>query len=211
MLLYPFHLHYKQKDCGHFHLEYPNCEVDNPAEIGNGKCVNELHGNHYNSEECGYDGGDCLEFNDLLPNCNVAMPHKLNDGICDGPSYNVSECGYDGGDCLPPEDYPNCKALQPHLIGNGECEAVKLFEIGKETYNRWVEKRHGDIDYLSRNWGITTSYISSVLVPNANNYGRISTIRSSECGYDGGDCLYKPVEGLPNCFVLNPELIGDGE
>lgn len=194
---------YEDGDCLQFHLDYPNCEVDNPAEIGDGKCVNELHGHHYNSEQCGYDGGDCLEFNDLLPNCTVAMPHKLNNGICDGPSYNVSECGYDGGDCLPPQDYPSCKALQPHLVGNGECEAVKLFEIGKETYNSSECGYDGGDCLFKPVQGLPDCF---VLNPELIGDGTCESDRvgsdslrgygtgyvTLECLYDGGDCCKPP-------------------
>ncbi len=32
---------------------------------------------------------------------------------------------------------------------------------------------------------------------------------TTECGYDGGDCIPKPVKGYQNCTIPHPDLIGD--
>ena len=64
-------------------------------QIGNGLC----DGGDYNTEECGWDGGDCIEFN-KYPNCKVDDQHsRIGNGYCDGGDYNTEECGWDGGDC----------------------------------------------------------------------------------------------------------------
>ena len=39
-------------------LYYPNCTVEIPQYIGDGYCDN-VEPFNYNTEECGYDGGDC--------------------------------------------------------------------------------------------------------------------------------------------------------
>ena len=39
-------------DCLDFNVRYPNCSVESPWMIGNGRC----HGESYNTEECGFDG-----------------------------------------------------------------------------------------------------------------------------------------------------------
>ena len=43
-------------DCEDFNVKYPNCIVNNPQLMGNGKCDNQ---ENYNTAECGFDGGDC--------------------------------------------------------------------------------------------------------------------------------------------------------
>ena len=80
---------------------YPNCKVDWPDWIGDGSC----DGGDYNTEECGWDGGDCIEFNEKYPNCMVDWPSFLENGYCNAGDYsnegdyNTEECGWDGGDC----------------------------------------------------------------------------------------------------------------
>lgn len=70
--------------------------IDFPEDIGDGKCWVE-----YNTEECGWDGGDCIEFNEKYPNCTVDNPFWIGNNMCDEEydGYNTKECGYDGGDC----------------------------------------------------------------------------------------------------------------
>ena len=60
---------YDGGDCKEFNEKYPNCDVDIPALINNGRCDNDKHG--YDTEDCGFDGGDCLPFweLELHPNC----------------------------------------------------------------------------------------------------------------------------------------------
>ena len=49
---------------------YPNCVVTDPSWIGDDYC----DGGPYNTEECGYDGGDCTAFNTNYPDCTVDEP-----------------------------------------------------------------------------------------------------------------------------------------
>ena len=42
--------------CNSFNAEYPNCNVDHPYRIGDGRCV----GGANNTAECGFDGGGLL-------------------------------------------------------------------------------------------------------------------------------------------------------
>eukprot|EP00562_Extubocellulus_spinifer_P015332 CAMPEP_0178575986 /NCGR_PEP_ID=MMETSP0697-20121206/20205_1 /TAXON_ID=265572 /ORGANISM="Extubocellulus spinifer, Strain CCMP396" /LENGTH=60 /DNA_ID=CAMNT_0020211131 /DNA_START=27 /DNA_END=206 /DNA_ORIENTATION=- len=51
----------------------------------------------YNTEECGWDGGDCVV--EGYPDCHVDNPSLIADGECDEGDYNTEECGWDGGDC----------------------------------------------------------------------------------------------------------------
>ena len=44
-----------------------NCTVSSPSYIGNGFCS----GGEYNTEVCGFDGGDCAEFNEKYQDCDV--------------------------------------------------------------------------------------------------------------------------------------------
>ena len=74
---------------------YPDCHVTNPGLIGDGQCYN-YEG--YNTEVCGWDGGDCLV--EGYSDCKGIDPSYIGNGVCNAP-YNTTECGYDGGDCLP--------------------------------------------------------------------------------------------------------------
>ena len=95
--------------------EYPDCIIEYAYRrtwIGNGFCNQE-----YNTEACGWDGGDCLEANaansplspraagdgdDEYPDCQVQYAHRqkwIGNGYCND-FLNTPECGYDGGDCL---------------------------------------------------------------------------------------------------------------
>ena len=76
---------------------YPDCHVDDPIYIGSGVC----DGGDYNTEECGWDGGDCVVPG--YPNCHVDDPSYIGDGYCDNyGDFNTAECEWDGGDCPPP-------------------------------------------------------------------------------------------------------------
>lgn len=74
---------------------FPDCSVDIPVQIGNGVC----NGGDYNTEVCGYDGGDCIEWNQKFPDCKLDDLSFVANGLCDKES-NSLECGWDGGDCL---------------------------------------------------------------------------------------------------------------
>ena len=98
--------------------EYPNCKVDFPSSIGDGFC----NVGDYNTEVCGWDGGDCIEFNEKYPNCKVDSPSNIGDGwYCNGGDYNTEECGWDGGDCTEFNKYPNCNVFFKYRIGDGPC------------------------------------------------------------------------------------------
>ena len=93
--------HCEECQRGPNHREFHNNDVAKRRRvIGNGRC----DGGDYNTEECGYDGGDCTQFNQKYPNCTALYPFHIGDGRCDDSDYygyyNTSECGYDGGDCL---------------------------------------------------------------------------------------------------------------
>ena len=99
--------------------EYPNCKVTYPSFIGDGHC----EGGEYNTEECGFDGGDCIDFNEKYPNCKVDDPYRIADEYCKGGDYNTEECGFDGGKCIDfNEKYPNCKVDYPTNVGDGLCD-----------------------------------------------------------------------------------------
>ena len=97
---------------------FPNCEVEDPSWIGDEYC----DGGEYNTEECGFDGGDCDIYNQY-PNCIVGDPGFIGDGVCDGGEYNVPTCNFDAGDCTEfNTNYPNCVVENPSFVGDGECD-----------------------------------------------------------------------------------------
>ena len=118
---------------------YPDCKVEFPLLIGNGKC----NRGSYNSEACGWDGGDCDDFQKKYPGCNVKNPMRVGDGKCDGGDYNIEECAWDGGDCDEFKlMYPDCNVETPTQIGNGRCN---LGEYNTEKCG-WDE---GDCDAVN--------------------------------------------------------------
>ena len=77
-------------------FNYPNCLL-NDDQIGNGFCFNVKYPGFYNSEECGWDGGDCIAFNSKYPDCHYNID-QLGNGVCND-FLNREECGFDDGDC----------------------------------------------------------------------------------------------------------------
>lgn len=104
-------------DSDDFSTKYPDCTVNKPFQVGNGQC----DFGEYNTEECGFDGGDCTTINQYL-NCNVDDLSLIGNGQCDLGDYNTEECGFDGGDCTVNNKYPNCDVDDLSLIGNGRCD-----------------------------------------------------------------------------------------
>merc|ERR1712087_309082 len=101
-----------------FNKKYPDCEVEFAQAVGNEFCKSSV----YQTEECGWDGGDCVELNEKYPDCNVENPLWIGDGYCHGRlNYNTEECGFDGGDCIEfNKKYPNCtQYVWNQQIGNG--------------------------------------------------------------------------------------------
>lgn len=100
------------------------CNVQRPEWVGDGYC----DGGSYNTDSCGYDGGDCCAtscqpgdyacgsngFDCIDPEevgvCDPPRASWVGDGYCDrSPDYNNAQCGWDGGDCCrdtcQPADY----------------------------------------------------------------------------------------------------------
>ena len=101
-------------------MKYPNCRRAYPFMIGDGKCHNY---DPYNTEACGYDGGDCVAFNNNYPNCTAELIWMIGGGKCHNyDPYNTEAYGYDGGDCVAFNKYPNCTAgYYAYMIGDGIC------------------------------------------------------------------------------------------
>ena len=161
-------------DCVEFNEKYPDCKVDYPSWIGDGRCHNY---NKSNTEECGWDGGDCTEFNKKYPDCRARTPSILGDGECDGGDYMTEECGWDGGDCVDFSKYPNCDVDRPEWIGNGECDGGDYMteECGWDGGDCAIKDFPDcEVEY--------PSYIGD----GECDWGEYST---EECGWDGGDCI----------------------
>jgi len=113
------------------HTVAPNCTIDTNFAtflwIGDGYCNHNTVGADFNSEGCGWDGGDCCaetcvdgtsvcgtngfvckdpEYT-IAPDCpidpNFATFEWIGNGYCDhntaGADFNSAGCGWDGGDC----------------------------------------------------------------------------------------------------------------
>ena len=176
------------------HYDYGDCDncsrqVPSMAQVGNGKC----HGGPYLTSDCGYDGGDCVRFLSDYPNCTVTRPFWIGDGLCDGDPYNSHECGYDGGDCLEyNRKYPNCTVRHPWWIGDGHCNDLSSSTtdtIDNNTDNNNNSNNNSNNNNSDNegttitNASVTTGQGQAVKISQGGGYN------TSECGYDGGDCL----------------------
>jgi len=80
--------------------KYPDC----PPHKFYGSWINDTLCDYlFNTEECGWDGGDCEYSNQLFlqyfPNCTAVQYWPwYGDGVC-GEILNNPECNFDGGDC----------------------------------------------------------------------------------------------------------------
>lgn len=171
-------------DCTELNNQYPECaalaakfglhETMDLERIGDGIC----DGGVYNTEACGFEGGDCEDA------CDVSThAYYLADGYCQGFSnYNTRECGYDHGDCLEfNAKYPDCHVKLPEKIGDGTCD----------------EKFNGGV-YFTKECG----YDGGDCWKPVPGYPECHTnhpewvgdgvcnphLARPECGHDGGDC-----------------------
>lgn len=199
-------------DCLEFNALYPDCHVFFSDKIGNGLCEGGLqvfdpsHGDFssggFNTEECGWDGGDCLV--EGYPDCHVNLPSLIGNGECNGEELNTAECGWDGGDCLNfNTNYPDCHVHSPEDIGDGRCVGyANTAECGWDG---------GDCDSENTKLWKTYPNCKSGVDPADMGDGECDAgsgrHNTEECGWDGGDCL---IEEFPDCHVDWPSWIGDG-
>jgi hypothetical protein len=175
---------------------YPDCHVDRPERIGDGRC----YSGAYNTAECGFDGGDCDEFNAKYPNCTVDYPDEIGDGVCNGGAYNTIECGFEDGDCEEfNANYPNCSSVwDPSRIGDGYCDggAINTIDCGWDG---------GDCEEFNANYPNCTVDRPGDIGDGSCNGGAYNT---TECGFDAGDCVAN--NNYPDCYVEHPLYIGSG-
>ena len=129
-----------------FDKEYPNCVVERPSNVGDGYCDDY---SNYNTEECGWDGGDCNIFNSLT-DCVVEYADEIGDGYCDlgdrEYDYMTPECNYDGGDCLEfkallercGDDFWHCISWSTY--NNQECNGDWFMWTGGQEV-QWCKER----------------------------------------------------------------------
>ena len=176
----------------------PCCDVEFPDLLGDEECNDGKGG--YNTEGCGWDGGDCLN-ETHFPNCTGIDPARLRDKTCDGGNYNTEECGWDGGDCLI-RDYPNCHVDIPDRVRDERCDAdANTEECGWDG---------GDCDSLNVELWKTLPNCTQGIDPrqikdSICNGGLYNTI---ECGFDGGACD-EFNQNYPACSVDDPYKVGD--
>jgi hypothetical protein len=190
-------------------LFYPNCSVPIPEWIGDGAC----DGDVYNTEACGFDGTDCPPPCDndgyfgpnctlFYPNCSVPNPQWIGDGTCNGDVYKTEACGWDGTDCPPPCDdgyfgpnctlyYPNCSVPSQYRnwIGDGFCDDVyNTTECGNDGGD-CIPCKDGYTGFNCTLYlpNCTVTFPESQWIGDGACDGDV--YNTTECGYDGGDCL----------------------
>ena len=167
-------------DCLEFTEKYPDCNVERPYRVGDGKCHGAASG--YNTPECGFDGGDCVEFDLNYPNCTVDRPDWIGDGECDGAQYNTAACGFDGGDCegVPPlvvDNLPDCFVTQPYKVGDGFCQ-------GENNVEGCAFDGGDCAEFNAKYPGCKTAEKPEEVGNGICN----AEYNTEECRYDGGDC-----------------------
>lgn len=203
-------------DC--FIPDYPACQVPFASYIGDGKC----NGGVYNTEDCGWDGGDCVEHNANYPFCNFTTVANIGNGLCDKENLNVQECGFDGGDCNEFNSKYGASGCdvgdQMYKVGNGYCDYSPFQNFNDPECNF----DGGDCDE-DGNPIFNPLSPFNVAYPNChaeepNRVGDGSCrgdYNTKECGWDGGDCLELNLRLLrlgigPNCNPGYPQFLGDG-
>lgn len=186
---------FNNRECGWDSGDCSECNSIVPvrSKIGDGYCDG---GIYLNEPSCNDDGGDCAAFLYYYPDCNVQEPEKINDGVCDGWPYNTEECGYDGGDC------DACNAalnnlnvdFYPQWLGDGVCDGGAY--LAKEC--------HEDA-------GDCSACVANMTIDERRKIGNgvcDLDLNTTECSYDGYDCMDKEKE-IP-CQVENQDWLGDG-
>lgn len=189
----------------------------NVLDYSNGKCDLDL-----NFHECNFDGGDCMIENfirevnttSVYSNCTVAWKSYIGNGRCDGGDFNTKECGYDGDDCkdFNAKNYTNCNAENPVWVGDGVCDGDK-----KGYHDESCGWDGGDCAPFKYPKCIIYNPFSTDM--RVSIYGEEESqelgdgvcdqiFNTKECEWDGGDC--KEVNKYQNCYVGDPDLIGDG-
>jgi len=171
---------YMASSCSNDGGDCDGCDVDDNSKVGDGHC----DGGPYMSSSCSNDGGDCK-------GCNVDNNTKVGDDVCHGGLYNVAECGWDGGDCNACNSKLFALNLNYSLIGDGVCN-------GNEYMTQECGRDGGDCSECD----VDVADISRI------GDGQCDIeFNTPECGHDGLDCY---VDGLPECFVQNKSLLGNG-
>eukprot|EP00903_Cladosiphon_okamuranus_P020097 g18457.t1 len=172
--------------------EYTDCYVEIRGWLGDGIC----DGDDYNTEECGWDGGDCCpcscgdEEGPCYPgngwDC-LDPDHQTCDGFCDesvcegtdltlfiGYGKECAEAVCTVTECCAVDKYPDCHVATPVWVGDGYCDAT--------------------VDEYSYSYDFSYDFYNS-----------------EDCGWDGGDCCPCSCEdGESDCGVngwecLDPE------
>ena len=155
---------------------------------GNGWCSIE-----YNTQECGYDGGDCQNYNEKYPDCDVEFPSLLGNGYCNGRAYNTEACGYDDGDCLDKKELAesNCNVDRPDLLGDGICH-------GREYNTEECNWDAGDCLEFNIEYPNCDVEFPELI---ANGWCSGGEYDVEDCKWDGGDCVYSIQQ--PLLIIIN--------
>lgn len=210
-------------DCDWLNANYPNCIVPFPSKINDGRCdglfsfydgvTGQLISGSYNSEVCGFDGGDCKQFNSEYPNCTkIEHPFLMYNDVCDEDWYDTQDCGWDNGACgtngqMASEEElklrrPNCIVDDYTLLGNGKCDSQK--GVGYNTLACGWDG--GDCEEWNNVDTIKGARYEYCQAPQPYKVGNdICDVgpdyQNIDCEWDGGDCEQLQFEErFPECL-----------
>ena len=189
----------------------PDCtlEEEDRVNLRNGYC-DAIAQKPYNTEQCGWDGGDCCQetcrsTEKLLcgftnnntvrvgfPQCKdprvclATDPRRLGDGLCDN-AYNSLNCNWDGGDCCS----QTCEDSAEHECGFNPNNV----EIGFPNC----------LDHL-----ICNVRDPAIIGDGHCHAGNVTGANVPACGWDGGDCCVETCESTANftCGFNGDQQIG---
>lgn len=203
-------------------FDYSGCSAANKCWIGDGVCDDKLAYLGLNTPECNWEGGDCVfcPETSIFPRdgfdySNCVTPNKcmIGDGFCSILSefmfgLNTPECNWEAGDCdcynaetpiFPNDgfDYSNCNVTNRCWLGDTECDSgdYNTSECNFDGGDCLCEQAgfpDDGFDYsncaIENSCWIGDGFCDVFILGDDLS----SFMNTTECNFDGGDCLFAP-------------------